>query len=94
MPKWLKKKKKEQANVANDGDETDSIGTEKCLTINGYDLLDYPSRCEALNQSVHTSMQDIACTAHTMLCSIPIIDSGASTHIFADRTLFSSYNTT
>ena len=41
MPKWLKKKKKEQANVANDGDETDSIGTEKCLTINGYDLSDY-----------------------------------------------------
>ena len=56
MPKWLKKKKKEQANVANDGDETDSIGTEKCLTINGYDLSDYLLEYETVNQSASTPM--------------------------------------
>jgi len=58
MPKWLKKKrkKKEQANVANNEDETDSIGTERCLAINGYDLSDYLLEYETVNQSASTPM--------------------------------------
>ncbi|KAG2062442.1 hypothetical protein BDR04DRAFT_1123940 [Suillus decipiens] len=73
-----KEKDKEKANVADaGGDESSNVVYEKCLMA-----------CEAIF-SAYSSYSTYS--ARMMLSTVPIIDSGATSHIFADRLIFSHY---
>jgi hypothetical protein len=90
-----KKKGWERANVAADGggDESLNVVLEKCLmacevTLSAYPLRDVIS-VPSFPKPPHA--EDSVYSAHIMLSTVPIIDSSASSHIFSDHSIFSTY---
>ena len=97
-PKRKRKKKvKEKANVADEEKgESANVVTERCLVSNETYFSDYAS---VISESTPTAspptphdVMDSVYSAHTMSSLTPIIDSGASSHIFPDRSTFHTYN--
>jgi len=96
-PKWRRKKKKdkEKASVAaNEGrDESSNVVYEKCLVTCEAILSAYPSCETEATQSFPTPLdtEDFVYSARTTKSTVPIIDSNATSHIFADQSTFTHY---
>jgi hypothetical protein len=91
--KRKKEKDKEKANVADEGgDESSNVVFEKCLAAR--EVTFAYSSCETgpiRASPTPLAAEDSAYSARTTLSTAPIIDSGATSHIFADRSIFSHY---
>jgi len=89
--KQKKEKDKEKANVADaGGDESSNIVFEKCLVACEVTFSAYSScKIDPIQfSSTPLAAVDSMYSAHTMSSTAPIIDSGATSHIFADWMIF------
>jgi hypothetical protein len=91
--KRKKEKDKEKANVPDEGgDESSNVVFEKCLAAR--EVTFAYSSCETgpiRASPTPQAAEDSVYSARTTSSTAPIIDSSATSHIFADRLIFSHY---
>src|SRR5438309_9010835 len=97
-PKWKKKKKKgkEKAGIADKSGGTSNVAIEHCLATNEINFSDYLQATDGpkMLPSIPPMMEDSMHSACATMSLTPIIDSGASSHIFLDQSAFTTYSHT
>lgn len=87
-PKWKKKKKKgkEKAGAADESGGTANVAIKHCFTANEVNFSNYihmTTKPKSL-PPIPPMVEDSAHSAHVTTSFTPIINSGASLHIFPD----------